>query len=133
MLRRNEINSLLKTGFYLGLSKMCKKLEDYDGDLRENHTRMYYFPCLDGPSDILNSQHVTDSIIQLEVIWNYLPHIYKPYDPCLIFPSDSLGYSLEGLAASWKDHVNNGILLVVQTSNNEVFGAFFEQNLKEGE
>lgn len=86
---------------------------------------MYYFPCLEGTSEILSSQHVNDSIMKLEVLWSYLPHIYKPYDPKLIFPSDSLGYSLEGIAASWKELTNKGILVVVQTTNHEIFGAFF--------
>lgn len=34
MMRRVEINSLMKMGFYLGLNRMYKKLEDYDGGLR---------------------------------------------------------------------------------------------------
>lgn len=50
MLRRKEINDIIKQGFYLGLNKMYKKLEDYDTALRENHTRMYYFPTLEGHS-----------------------------------------------------------------------------------
>jgi hypothetical protein len=51
MLRRTEINSLLKLGFSLGLNKIYKNLEDYNNMLTEKITRgVYYFPCLEGTS-----------------------------------------------------------------------------------
>ena len=82
------------------------------------------------PNCPLNSQIV--KFEELAKIWNFLPDYVKIRIPEQIYCASSDGYNLQSIYRKMKPYKNEYkfTLLVIQTKNNEVFGAFIDDVFK---
>ena len=74
--------------------------------------------------------HVTESseIIkdeQFEIIWEWLPSIYRIADPSLVFRSSTDGYFLQNLYNKLKNIDKKPMLVLVKTNEDIVFCYFY--------
>lgn len=78
------------------------------------------------PNCPLNSEIV--KFEELAKIWSFLPDYVKIRIPELVFQANSDGFNLNNLWRKMKDYKNEYkfTLLIIQTKNNEVFGAFID-------
>ena len=87
--------------------------------------RRLYRPRID------NSYRNLISYDKFEVIWEFIPNIYRLQNPVQIFSTQKNGYSLQNMFRVFQHYdLGTPLLILIQSDFNSVFGVFCDQMIR---